>query len=209
MYNNYPNNGMNPQQPMNNGMQQPMNQPPMNQQPMNQGVPPYQQQPMNNGMAPQYGTAPKKNNMPLIIGAVAAVVVVIVVVVLMNGGKKLECSYEMSYSGMTMKQTQTYTYDKDGKKIKKATATVSLTAPDSTSDSDMNTLLESAQSECDEYKDVKGVSCKASKSGKTITEKITVDVSKVSDEDSDIVGIEQTALEDFKKELEEEGYTCK
>ncbi len=221
--------GMNPQQPMNNGMnpQQPMmGQPMMGQQPMGQmgmmnqqpmgmnntGMqrPPYQQ-PMNNGMnnggmnmMGQTGAPQKKNNMPLIIGAVALVVVIAVVAFFFLGGKKLVCTSDTGVS----KVTYTYAFDRDGKKMKKYTTEIVYNL-EGYSDEEVNSVVNMNQGDCDDYAGKSGISCKVKKSGNKVTVKVSMEIGKVKKEDYDLSALETVDFSKAKENMTNAGYSCK
>ncbi len=179
------------------------------------GAPTPGPQPMYGAPMPgQPNVAPKKKNSSLIIiiAVVAVAAIVLVCVFLLGGGKKLNCSSKSSFSGMEMEQSVEYKFNKKGTKIKTASTTINVKLPSSTSDDQVETVYKSAQEECDEYKDIKGVSCKVSKKDKTIKETVTIDVGKISDADAEKVDLDlddNYNFDDAKKDLESSGYTCK
>ena len=173
-------------------------------------------QPMANGMVANQ-PAKKKNMMPLIIGIIALVVVIVIVAaifLLKDNGKKLECTMENSSMGMKVSMTESAVFDKAGKEVKKIGMKVSAEFPSDYDEDEIEKSYNSAKEECDDYKDVGGISCSVKKSGRSITQEMNFNLSKVDKDKAKDAGFDpedykDSTYDDLKKSAEDSGYTCK
>ena len=127
-----------------------------------------------------------------------------------NSGKKLTCTYNLSDDG-SRRLEYVLNFDSKGGKIKSYTQSAVVVYDDETTDEEFNTEYEEAAEVCDNYKDMKGVSCNTSKNKKEIKVDLKVTMSELDDSSKEALAtteIEELSYDDFKTYMESASYTC-
>lgn len=122
--------------------------------------------------------------------------------------KVLKCTMSDSTDGMELSQTIKATFKKDA--VTKMDMEMKMTVDDEFKDY-IDDMADGLKSEFSNLEDQKGVNISTDTNGNVVTFKMTADLSKMDDEakeELDMVGTSET-YDQAKKELEEEGYTCK
>ena len=128
-----------------------------------------------------------------------------------DSGKKLTCSYDITDDGSS-KMEIVLNFDKKGEKTKSYTESVIRAYTDETSDEDFSKEYEAATKSCDNYKEIKGVKCDASKDKKTIRLELKVNMSELDDKGKELLNtalMDETSYDDMKSLMESSNYTCK
>ena len=128
-----------------------------------------------------------------------------------DSGKKLTCSYNISDVG-TNRMEYVLNFDTKGEKIKSYTQSAIATYDDSTSDEEFTSEYEEASKTCDNYQDMKGVKCAASKNKKEIRVDLKVTMAELNDTSKEALStaeIEGLSYDDFKSFMESASFSCK
>ena len=128
-----------------------------------------------------------------------------------SDGKKLECSYSITDDGSSKMEFLLH-FDKKGEKTKSYTQSVVRTYSDDTSEEDFTSEYEAASKSCDDYKEIKGVKCEASKDKKTIRIDLKVNMAELDSQGRellDVSSMENLSYDDMKSLMESSNYTCK
>lgn len=122
--------------------------------------------------------------------------------------KVLDCSMSQDSTGMKMTQNIKATFKKND--VKTINMTINVELEDAYLDY-TDTIISSVESGLENYKDKNGITIKSEKNDNGFVVKFDADLSKMdSDTKKDLDMVDTSADYDAsKKELEDEGYTCK
>lgn len=126
-----------------------------------------------------------------------------------NSTKTLSCSLEQSENGFSAKQTIEAKFV--GNEVKNVGLDMTMTLDDELKDN-KDLLISSLEEEFEEYQNKEGLDFNINSTSDTeIKLTLNADLEKMSDEDKEELDLVDTTgdYEATKKELEDEGYTCK
>ncbi len=172
---------------------------------------------LGNGVYQNPYQAPQsKKNIGIIIGVLVGIVVVVLVIMLLSKNEKtLTCTNTYDggdYGKIT--RTMKVTLNKKGDEVKKLTQTLTAEYGSSYDEDSIADAYEDAQGECEEYDGAKSIKCTTKRSGKQISQTITVDYSKLTESESEKYDVDYDEFEgedydSLRQEAEDGGYTCK
>ena len=120
------------------------------------------------------------------------------------GTKKLTCTNKTSDESGTTEMKAVYTYK--GDKMTKAQMNMTMTVKEK---SYVSLIEGSLKSSIDTFNKEDGVSAKLKTKGSTITMTMNIDIKKIAKDTFDEIGIDEGDYKTVKKDLENQGYTCK
>ncbi len=127
--------------------------------------------------------------------------------------KVLTCSTSETVEGVKISRTEKYYFQRNGKNVKKYTTEMKASYDDTYDEEELNEIVESGKSGCQQYDETTGISCRIYQQGKTVVQTITIDFHKISDADAAQYEIDKDSYKEYeydeiKKEAEQYGYTC-
>lgn len=126
-------------------------------------------------------------------------------------GKKLTCNYNIEEDGSN-RMEYVLNFDKKGEKLTSYTQSAIRSFEEETSEEDFTSEYEEASKTCDNYKDMKGVKCDATKEKKSYRVELKVNLKEIEDAGKETLStslLENMTYEDLKARMESSMFECK
>jgi len=117
--------------------------------------------------------------------------------------KVLNCTLEETLNDENYKETVRITFNRAGDEVLRREHTMTLTGGEF-----INEYYEEMTMQCDEQKSFAGVTCDVTKDGNSLTMSRTIVYSELNTQSREMFGL-LGSIDDFKHDMELDGFTCK